>query len=69
MEHKEKINGKKCTVWKHYIASLGPPPDADEASPQMVLRSHPEIGNAAAPLPAFSCCECESVYNEKQDYL
>jgi len=66
---RKKINGKKCTVWKRYRASLGLPPDADEASPRMVLRSHLGIGNAAAPLPAFSCCECESVDNEKQDYL
>ena len=37
---------KKCTVSKRYTASLGLPPDADEASPCMVLRSHLGKGNA-----------------------
>ena len=56
MGHKEKKKWKKkCTIWKRYTASLGLPPDADEASPCMVLRSHLGKGNAAAPLPAFSC--------------
>ena len=68
MGHKEKMN-EKCTVWKCYRASLSLPTDADEASPRMVLRTHLEKGKAAAPLPAFSCSECESVDNEKQDYL
>ena len=56
-------------VWKRYRTSLGLAPDADEASLQMVSRSHLEMNNTAAPLPAFSYCECESVDNEKQDYL
>ncbi|KAK2547640.1 hypothetical protein P5673_032336 [Acropora cervicornis] len=37
---RKKRNGKKYTVWKRYTASLGLRPDADEASPRMVLRSH-----------------------------
>lgn len=45
-------------VWKRYRASLGLPPDTDEGSLQMVSRSHLEMNNTAAPLPAFSCCEC-----------
>ena len=65
MGHKEKNKWKKM----YRLEMLQMPPDADEASPRMVLRSHLGIGNAAAPLPAFSCCECESVDNEKQDYL
>ena len=70
MGHITKKKWKKIyTVWKRYRGSPGLPPDADEPSPQMVLRSHLGIGNAAAPLPAFSCRECESVDNEKQDYL
>ena len=63
---KKKNYRKQCTLWKRYRASLGLPPDADEVSPRMVLRSHLGIGNAAAPLPAFSCCECESVDNESR---
>ena len=59
---------KKRTVWRCSRASPCLPPDANEASLQMVSRSSLEISSAAAPLPAFSC-ECESVDNEKQDYL
>ena len=66
---RKKRNGKKYTIWKRYTASLGLRPDADEASPRMVLRSHLGEDNAAAPLSAFSCCEYESVDIEKQDYL